>query len=363
MNVLDVQCNNFDNDTASILVAPVTDTSNRLQTTESGVFKSSTVVLTSQPSADVTIPVSSSDTSEGIVNVSQLVFTNQNWNVPQTITVTGQDDLVSDGDVDYTVVLGNATSSDRNYNGKNPNDIYLTNMDDDTPGIDISYTNTNRYYLFEGGLTQHQYTYVLRSQPSSNVTISLSSSDTSEATVAVSSMVFTPENWNVPQTQTTYAEDDAQSDNDRDVDINGTASSSDGNYNGINVPSMPYRNIDDERTEVLLTPDTSWSNRMTTSENITSVTFQIMLTRAPTDDVYIDWTISDAKEGTMSTFEYTFTPENWAAPHTVTITGKDDVKADGTVDYQIDFNRASSNDNGYDRERPPSVFLENLDND
>jgi len=73
------------------------------------------VVLTSQPAADVTIAVTSSDTSEGTVSPATLTFAAANWGVPQTVTVTGVDDAISDGAVGYTVVLGAATSADPNF--------------------------------------------------------------------------------------------------------------------------------------------------------------------------------------------------------------------------------------------------------
>ena len=57
---------------------------------------------------------------------------------PQTVTVTGVDDSLTDGDIAYSVVIGAATSTDALYNGKDPADIALTNTDDDTAGITVS---------------------------------------------------------------------------------------------------------------------------------------------------------------------------------------------------------------------------------
>ena len=56
------------------------------------------MVLNTQPTADVTIALSSSDTTEGTVGPASLTFTTANWNVAQTVTVTGVDDAVVDGD-------------------------------------------------------------------------------------------------------------------------------------------------------------------------------------------------------------------------------------------------------------------------
>jgi hypothetical protein len=48
----------------------------------------------------------SSDTTEGTVSPASLTFTSADWNVAQTVTVTGVDDYEVDGDIDYTVAVG-----------------------------------------------------------------------------------------------------------------------------------------------------------------------------------------------------------------------------------------------------------------
>ncbi len=98
-------------------------------TTEDGGSYSFTVVLDTQPSAAVSIAVSSSDTTEGTVDKNSLVFTTTNWNIPQMVTVTGQADALTDGDQDYTIILAAAVSTDTNYHGIDPIDIAITNND------------------------------------------------------------------------------------------------------------------------------------------------------------------------------------------------------------------------------------------
>jgi len=118
----------------------VTPTSG-LVTTEAGGTASFSVVLNSQPAADVTIPVSSSDTSEGTVSVSSLIFTSVNWNIAQTVTVGGVDDTIRDGDIPYTIVLGPVVSDDSGYSGLDPSDVSVTNKDNEKgklPGSALS---------------------------------------------------------------------------------------------------------------------------------------------------------------------------------------------------------------------------------
>ena len=108
----------------------VTPTSG-LVTTEGGGTASFSVVLAKAPTADVTIPVSSSNTAEGLVSASSLTFTPANWNVPQTVTITGVDDGIVDGPINYTILLGAASSADPAYNGLDPADVSVTNTDND----------------------------------------------------------------------------------------------------------------------------------------------------------------------------------------------------------------------------------------
>src|SRR5207249_9160235 len=124
VNPADVSATNTDDDAAGITVSPTSG----LTTTEAGGTATFTVVLNSQPTANVTIPISSSNTAEGTVSPASLTFTAANWNVAQTVTVTGVNDFVDDWDIAYTAVTGAATSTDASYSGMNAADVSLTNL-------------------------------------------------------------------------------------------------------------------------------------------------------------------------------------------------------------------------------------------
>src|SRR4030095_12074188 len=130
----DVELQNADNDAAGITVTPVAG----LGTTEAGGSASFTVVLDSQPTADVVIPVASSEPSEGAASAAALTFTAADWNVAQTVTVTGVDDAVQDGDIAYGVTLGAPASADPIYASIDPADVELVNADDDAAGITVT---------------------------------------------------------------------------------------------------------------------------------------------------------------------------------------------------------------------------------
>ena len=96
--------------------AEISPSEGSLVVSESGRTASFTVQLTSRPSADVTVSVVSSDTSEGTVSPASLTFTNSTWDRAQTVTVTGVDDAIADGAKGYTITM-TANSSDANFSG------------------------------------------------------------------------------------------------------------------------------------------------------------------------------------------------------------------------------------------------------
>ncbi|MFN6540466.1 MAG: FG-GAP-like repeat-containing protein [Nostoc sp. EkiNYC01] len=111
-------------DTAGITISPIT----ALVTTEAGGTANFSIQLDTQPTANVTLNLSSSKVSEGTVSVSSVTFTAANWNTPQIITVTGVDDGVVDDNTTYQIITAKAVSSDANYNVINPTDVDVVNI-------------------------------------------------------------------------------------------------------------------------------------------------------------------------------------------------------------------------------------------
>jgi Ca2+-binding RTX toxin-like protein len=132
--------NIIDNDTAGFTITPISG-----NTSEMGGTTSFSVKLNSKPTADVTLSLASSDTTEGTISNSKLTFTESNWNDAQTVTVKGVDDTLVDGNIAYRIVTNAAVSADTKYNNLNPVDVSVVNINDN----DIPITNVingNRLY-------------------------------------------------------------------------------------------------------------------------------------------------------------------------------------------------------------------------
>ena len=128
----------FDDETRIYILIPkpsisVTPTSGLVTSESPGGSASFEVVLTGEPTADVTIGIGSSDSSEGTVDASSLTFTSADWDMPQTVTVTGVDDGDINGNIGYTIITAAATSTDPDYSGLDADDVSVTNHDDETP--------------------------------------------------------------------------------------------------------------------------------------------------------------------------------------------------------------------------------------
>jgi len=90
--------------------------------------------------------------------------------------------------------------------------------------------------ITEGGATD-TYTVVLRSQPAADVTITLDGGV--QLTPSTITLIFVPANWNVAQTVTIAAVDDALAEaTPHNGQVTHTASSSDAGYNGIAIASV-----------------------------------------------------------------------------------------------------------------------------
>ncbi len=217
---------------ASIVITAASN----LQTTESGGTVSFNVSLSVKPTANVTFNLSSTNPNEGVLSKSSLTFTSANWNIPQIVTVTGVDDTLVDGNKAYQIVTSPAYSNDLRYNNFNPIDVSITNLDNDRSGITV--TPTTGLVTTEQGGTSSFVVY-LNAQPTSNVTLTMSSSNTKEGTISLSTLVFTPTNWMVAQIVTVKGVDDHVSDSNKMYSIIlNPLTSADKSYAGLNPPDV-----------------------------------------------------------------------------------------------------------------------------
>ena len=84
-----------------------------------------TVKLDSEPMSNVSIPLTSSDSSEIDISPSNLVFTPTDWSNTQEVTVTASDTNQSTGLQTYAIEFGSIVSSDKFYKKFDPQDVFV----------------------------------------------------------------------------------------------------------------------------------------------------------------------------------------------------------------------------------------------
>ncbi len=230
-----------DDDTAALVVQPLSG----LDVSEDGTVTATFVMhLQSKPGHEVEVPVFTSNPAEGASLTRKVIFRPDNWNIPQTITVTGVDDFVDDGDVGFDLFFGPSVSTSLEYAGLTTASFQMTNADNDTAGIVVG--PLSGPVISEGG-TSVTFTVVLNSQPTAVVRVPIGTSDSAESSANVSEVVFTPSNWSVPQTITITGVDDLINDGDQVVSVTFAPSiSADPMYDSIALTSLLVKNLDDD---------------------------------------------------------------------------------------------------------------------
>jgi hypothetical protein len=255
-----LEATNLDNEVAAIIATPTSG----LVTTEAGGTATFTVQLSSQPFVPILIKVSSLNPAEGAVSVplfcpptvtsnvgcqpglqrntipdltDTLFFDPSNWNVPQTVTVIGVDDALLDGDQAYNIQL-KANCCDLVYSALPAVMVGVTNLDNEVPG-NVTVSPTGGLYTTAASPTV-QFTMVLNTPPTGDVSFALSSSDSAKGTPSIDTVTFTPADWNVPQAVTVTGKADHPG---VFTIITGPATSTDPAYSNLNPADVVITNL------------------------------------------------------------------------------------------------------------------------
>ena len=336
-----------DNDVAGFTLSKTTAT-----VTEASTTDTFTVVLDAKPNSNVVLSVVSSDTGEVTVSSSTLTFTPSIWAIPQTITVTGINDNLDDGNINVSVTIAVVdASSDNAFDSVVDQTVTVTNTDNDAAGFTL-----NKTAAIVSETTTNTFTVVLDTQPSDTVVLDVVSTDSGEVTVSSGSssgssstqITFLNSNWSTAQTVTIRGVSDSTSDGPQSVDINisvnrtGTAASEYDSYTTVKKVVALVTDVDGADITIS-------SNTATVTEIGGTDTITVQLNKMPATDVVLNVSSADTGEVTALPATLTFTQANWNTAQTVTFTGVNDELIDGgqTTSVTISTNNASS-DNAFD---------------
>ena len=346
-----------DDDMAGVNVAPTL-----LSPTEGSSGEGYTVSLTSEPTQDVMLTVTTltdgappaSLTSEAAqdwvypvsLNTTSLTFTSGNWNVPQTITVTARDDRNA---VDETVTLRHTLTTDATeYSGISASDVEVVITDDDTRdnvvGMEMQLSSAS--ISEDGGVTTVTASITgNRFAPFGWKVLLTPDPPATAAALSFSAnrVLGFRRNTAGPSygTVTLTAVQDDIATPDKVIYVHGIgADPPDGTDEGAtgHVFShgwVPLTIVDDDVAGVNVAP-----TRLSPTEGSSGKDYTVSLTSEPTQDVML--TVTTLTDGappasltsesaqdwvypvSLNTTSLTFTSANWNMPQTITVTARDD---------------------------------------
>ena len=210
-------------------------------TLQEGSSADYTVVLDSEPTGDVTITIDGHADTDVSVSPGSLTFTSGNWDTAQTVTVTATAD--ADAVDDPTVILTHTVPGAREYAS-----ITVTITETDTAGVTVSKTALT---LVEG--ESGDYTVVLDSEPTADVTITIGGHANTDVSVSPDSLTFNAANWNTAQTVSVTADHDDDVEDEAAVTLSHAVSGT-GEYAGVTAGSVKV-NITEDDNRVSITAD------------------------------------------------------------------------------------------------------------
>ncbi len=358
-----VTVNVSDVDKPGVQVSPETL---RINEGRSGTYS---VKLNTQPTADVTVAVSSSN-DDLTMEPASLTFTPDNWSQPQWVTVTARDD--NDAADDTATLRHSVSSGDGAYNtGQTDVTVTVTVTDPDRPGVTIGplsptpVKEANRW-IEETEIVDEEersagrmrmteahpsfYTVRLDTNPTGNVVIDLDTPHQDKVTVYPTSLTFTPDrlSWTV----TVHARDDADKDDEKaTITHKVNAAESADEYDTVTVRSLDVSVDDNDDPGVTLLV----SGPLELPEGGTAEYQMVLDTQA---DGVIVIGVESSKPGKVSVepeflwfsgiqLDHGRTWPDWDEPQTITVTALDDADAaDETV--TLIHRIADANAHGWD---------------
>ena len=307
-----------DNDTASVTVSKTSLSMDEEERDAGGLETgdSYTLVLGTQPGPGERVTITPSTTNRTLlINPTSVSFNENNWNSPVEVKVqSGPDDNL----IDETSTITHAVSG---Y-GSSAASIAVTVSDNDTPSVDLSWTNRA---IGEG--SSATYEIKLGFEPSGTVTVTIVQPTNTDVTIDTdtglagnqNTLAFTGGsngNWSTPQPVTISVGEDSDSAAEN-ATIEHTVAGA--NYAGTTVGDVIVSVFDSASPGILVSKTT-----LTISEARGQSTYKVKLATQPTVDVTLTPSTTGLNPSDtrveISPPSLLFTTANWSTEQTVTVT-------------------------------------------
>ena len=308
----------------------VTASTTTLQVTE-GASATYTLRLATEPTGTVTLTQSTSDSTAGTITPPSLTFSTSTWSTVQMVTVTAEED----DDASSETVTFTHQGSGADYTTVSRT-VQMTTLDNDTPSIEIDIDlnapgiNTGTLSLNEQGPAR-EYSVQLATQPTTSVTVAVTSGDSTALAVSTNSLTFSMSTWGTAQTVTVTAPNDI---NGVDETVTITHAATGGDYQG-EMRALTAQVTDNDTPRVLVTPPASLIEGG-------SATSTVFLATPPTGPVEVAITVDNDDVTIDAPTTLTFDSTTWGTAQTFTVrAGEDDDGETELVTLTLDPDGAS----------------------
>ena len=283
-----------------------------------GAGQTVTVNLSADPERTVVIPLTATnqDGASGADYSVPATVTFDSGETIKTITFTATQDAIDDDG--ESVVLGFGALPDRVSASTTTPSATVTILDDDARGVTVSPTSLR---VVEGMTAE--YTVVLKSEPTGNVTVTINDpTDNTDVTAAPASLTFDENDWDTPQTVTVSAVQDADG-VDETATVTHTVGGAD--YAPETASDVSVAVDDDETPDVTIAPTgiTVLPGR--------SNEYTVVLDTEPTVQVTVTVTGHADTVLSVSPERLTFDANDWDTPKTVEVSADDSATTTETI--------------------------------
>jgi hypothetical protein len=290
---------NFVDGPITMGIKSVISSMERINVAELGTSNTFTVKLDRKPLNKSAIIIEGGDATEINVYPKRVEFDGNTWNNPVTITITGVDDSIVDANIDTYIKVSVLYGDDvklipvRNYDDDGSQQIVFANL-----------TNTTINKTEGSVVTISVY---LTKAPTANTNISVTSNTDAVIATISPAIMFTPSNYNTPQTITLpIIDDEIDNTSARNVELTFTESET-------SSSSVITVNVDDN--DVIGINHTAVPAFIYEGQ---SFTIDLSLSKIPEGNVDVITTVSDPRL-TVANAARTFTSGDYSTTQTVQI--------------------------------------------
>ena len=342
-----------DNDTRGVTVSAATLTVDEVDDPDTPAKEHQaayTVVLDSEPTADVRIDLAATGGAVGLSD-ARLDFTPSNWNAVQTVTVTAvDDDIDNPGDARSASISHTLVAGDSDYAGVNASGVTATVTDDDDAPDGIALTVDTDEVAEDAGKTSITVTATVgggtRYSADATVTVTIGQSTdsavsgTDYARVSTFDLVITAGEASVSKAFDLTPTDDALDEADETISVTGESGS-------LTVTGTSITLADDDVPELSITAGSAVTEG-------TAAGFTVNADIAPVADLTVNLDVattdSFAASGTTGSKTLTFRAGRTSESYTVGTQADTTDEPDGSVavtledgtDYSVDSSKTSA---------------------